>query len=148
MGGQAQRGGGSRRQERKGNQTGRRLIARGDWSCGRDLSTPVLMTTHWEWEKGLRGLLGPKTLGPGPHVDNGLRGPREWQKVPRGRMGLDLLIPVHCPLVTECHFPPLPSGCQDNWANIIPAWSPKPSPHPTKPSDASRQGKMGLGRRK
>lgn len=32
MRGQAQRGGGSRRQERKGNQTGRRVIARGDWS--------------------------------------------------------------------------------------------------------------------
>lgn len=100
------------------------------------------MTTHWEWEKGLRGLLGPKTLGPGPHVDNGLRGPREWQKVPRGRMGLDLLIPVHCPLVTECHFPPLPCGCQGNWANTIPARSPKPSPHPTKPFDASRRGRQ------
>lgn len=25
--------------------------------------------------KGVQGLLGPKTLGPGPHVDNGLMGP-------------------------------------------------------------------------
>lgn len=62
--------------------------------------------------KESRGLLGPKTLGSGPHVDNGLVGPREWQKVPMGRIGLNLLIPIHYPLVTECHFPSLPYGCQ------------------------------------
>lgn len=39
--------------------------------------------------KESRGLLGPKAFGPGPHVDNGLMGPKEWQKVPMGSIGLN-----------------------------------------------------------
>lgn len=68
-----------------------------------------------------------------------------------GRLGLDLLIPVHCPLVTECHSTSLPNGCQGDQANTTPAGSPNPNPHPTKPFAANRKGKAGyccLGRRK
>lgn len=68
-----------------------------------------------------------------------------------GRLGLDLLIPVHSPLVTECHSASLPNGCQGDQANTTPAGSPKPNPHPTKLLAAIRKGKAGyrcLGRRK
>ena len=86
-------------------------------------------------------------MGPGPQVDNGPRGPREWQQIPMDlweKMGLDLLIPVHSPLAAQCHHsPPLPCGCQGNWANTTPAGSSKPSPNPTKPPDACRKGKAG-----
>ena len=57
--------------------------------------------------------------------------------------GLNLLIPVRCPLVPECHSPPLPWGCQGNWAYTTPAGSPKPSPHSTEPPNSSRKGKAG-----
>lgn len=60
-----------------------------------------------------------------------------------GRLGLDLLIPVHCPLVTECHSTSLPNGCQGDQANTTAAGSPKPNPHPTKLLAANRKGKAG-----
>lgn len=76
-------------------------------------------------------------------------------KVPTGLwegwVGLDLLIPVHCPLVTVCHSASLPNGYQGDRANTTPAGSPKPNPHPTKPLAANRKEKAGyrcLGRRK
>lgn len=66
-----------------------------------------------------------------------------------GSMGLDFLILVHCPLATQCHSPPLPSGCQGNWANTTPAGSPKPSPNSTEPlAGRGRQATHCLGRRK
>lgn len=114
------------------------------WSQGRDLRTPVPGRTRGERGKGWRELLGPKTLRPGPPCGPWTKGPQEVAKDSNGlmgKMGLDLSIPVYCPLVTECHSPPLPYGCQGNWANTTPAGSPKPSPHPTKPPDACRKGK-------
>lgn len=59
-----------------------------------------------------------------------------------GRLGLDLLISVHCPLATECHSTSLPNSCQGNQANTIPGGSPKPNPHPTKAPAANRKGKQ------
>lgn len=61
-----------------------------------------------------------------------------------GNMGLDLLIPVHCPLVTECHSPPLPRGCQGNQANTTAAGSPKPSPRCTEPAGLQQEGEGRL----
>lgn len=78
MGGQEQGGGGRRRQEResdrkKGNGMagGRRLELR---QRSRNSS---LRENRLGGEKEQSSLLGPKTFGPGPQVDNGLRGPRE-----------------------------------------------------------------------
>lgn len=147
MGGQAQGGGGRRRQERKGNQTGRRVMAGGWLEPMQRSQNSNPRKNPLGREKEWRDLLGPQTLGPSPHVDNGPRGPREWQQIPMDlweKMGLDLLIPVHCPPAAQCHHsPPLPCGCQGNWANTTPAGSSKPSPHPTKPPDACRKGKAG-----
>lgn len=73
-------------------------------------------------------------------MDNGLTGPSEWQKVPMGRIGLDLLIPVLCPLVTERHFPSRLCGCQGKHHTSEESQT-QPTPH--KASDASRKGKAG-----
>lgn len=121
-----QGGGGRRRQERKGNQTGRRVMG---------------------GERGAELWQGPRspTRGAPPEKRNVVEGGSEvhmdtgpqngkgsnWLM---GRLGLDLLISVHCPLATECHSTSLPNSFQDNKANTIPARSPKHNPYPTKPS--------------
>lgn len=52
--------------------------------------------------------------------------------------------PVHCPLVTECHSPPLPYGCQGNWQTAQQQGAPSPAHTPQKPPDhAGRKGKAG-----
>ena len=82
-------------------------------------------------------------MGPGHHVDNGPQGVAKGSNSFVGGLSLDLLSSVHCPLVTDCHSPPRPRGCQGNQANTTSAGSPKPSPHATKPPEASRKGKTG-----
>lgn len=76
-------------QERKGNQTGRRVIARGGLELRQRAQNFSPRDNPLGRGKESRGLLGPKAFGPGPHVDNGLMGPKEWQKVPMGSIGLN-----------------------------------------------------------
>ena len=153
MGGPALGGGGRRRQERKGNQTGRRVMARGAEAGAQAEISELWSQGEPAGEgKGVERSAGSQDFGSRPPCGQwaeGAPGRGKCSKGLMGSMGLDLLIPVHCPLVTECHSPPLPRGCQGNWANTTPAGSPKPNPHSTEPpAGRGRQATHCLGRRK
>lgn len=87
MGGRAQGGGGRRGQERKGNQTGRRVAA---WGGGRRLElrqrsqNSSLRENQLGREKGLEGPAGSQDLGSRPPCGQWAQGPQGKANVPRG----------------------------------------------------------------